>query len=477
MGFADIIIIWINTKIIIMKQYIAALAVATTLVLSCEKASDKKTGPTFDWGSTVGYETLAKWEEGYVDIHFINTATGECVFIIMPDGTKMLVDMASEDTQPDDEEKIGGVMQKLYLDRVPNRSIRPSEVINKYIKTCMLWTGKLSLDYVNITHFHGDHIGNRTADNRVDGMGGSSSPSGLNKGGYQKIGAAEILDGNKVLKLIDRAYPDYDYPKSLSSDFSSNKMKNYLNAAEYHEKNSGTKREAFQSGSNTQFKMNYNSSKYPTFEIRNLCSNGKMWTGAGNSAEETFPANSSLTTSSNTSTESPNENMTSSVFKLSYGKFDFFCGGDVVSNSINSNYPWRDVERGLANLTGEVDLLKANHHGSADGNTEYFLSQLAPQAIVVCNWRTVQPRDVTYERLISPSCNNGISDIFFLNDNAEYAAANYSDGGKSVLSKQGHVVVRVAPGGDTFKIYILEDKDTSMSMKIKSEFGPYDSRD
>ena len=35
---------------------------------------------------------LPKWQEGYLDIHHINSARGECTFYILPDGTTMLVD-------------------------------------------------------------------------------------------------------------------------------------------------------------------------------------------------------------------------------------------------------------------------------------------------------------------------------------------------------------------------------------------------
>ena len=42
---------------------------------------------------TVG-QPLSAWTEGMLDIHFINTTTGECTFIIFPDGTQMLVDAA-----------------------------------------------------------------------------------------------------------------------------------------------------------------------------------------------------------------------------------------------------------------------------------------------------------------------------------------------------------------------------------------------
>ena len=36
--------------------------------------------------------SLALWSEGYLDIHTISTGRGECILIIMPDGTSLVVD-------------------------------------------------------------------------------------------------------------------------------------------------------------------------------------------------------------------------------------------------------------------------------------------------------------------------------------------------------------------------------------------------
>lgn len=416
-----------------------------------------------------GYEdhpvsgTLPQWRAGYLDIHFINTGTGECSFIIMPDGTQMLVDVASANTRSDDVQTIEGTDVPVFIPRVPDSSRRPSEWINMYLSKCMTWTGNDKLDYISITHFDSDHIGGRTENNRVDGLGGSASVSALASGGYQKIGLAEILDGNNVGVLVDRAYPDYDYP--VTEDLTtSNKMKNYHNAIAYHVTNRGMSHEAFVSGVNDQFVMKYASSSYPDFEIRNVACNGYMWTGPGTSVKKTFPDNSSYIESVESSM--PNENMNSTAFKLSYGKFDYYAGGDLECDE-NVLFPWRNTEKPVADAVGKVEVMKANHHGSVGDNSQYLLDKLNPQAIIVNTWRKVQPRASTYERLKTSG-----ADLFTTNLDAGYAA-NYSDGGDSIDSAHGHYVVRVSPGGEVYYIYALDDMDTSMGMIITRRFGPY----
>ena len=41
-------------------------------------------------------------------------------------------------------------------------------------------------------------------------------------------------------------------------------------------------------------------------------------------------------------------------------------------------------------------------------------------------------------------------------------------------SAQGHIVVRVAPGGDTFHVIILDD--SAETYRVKAIHGPYQSR-
>lgn len=44
-------------------------------------------------------EQLPKWEKGYLDIHHINTGRGSCAFLILPDGTNMMIDAGDFDNE------------------------------------------------------------------------------------------------------------------------------------------------------------------------------------------------------------------------------------------------------------------------------------------------------------------------------------------------------------------------------------------
>ena len=42
---------------------------------------------------------------------------------------------------------------------------------------------------------------------------------------------------------------------------------------------------------------------------------------------------------------------------------------------------------------------------------------------------------------------------------------------RQARSTQGHVVIRTAPGGDSYRVFVLDDGDERM--RVKAVFGPY----
>lgn len=391
-------------------------------------------------------KSIPAWKEGYLDIHFINTGTGESSFIIMPDGTQLLVDMAGAVLTPEED--------PMWIKPMPDDSRRPGEWINRYVARCMKWTKNEKIDYVSITHTHGDHMGN--CPERLP-----KSP----KGNWQAMSVTDVLDGNKVGKLVDRAYPDYTYPRDMNDNLP---VSNYLKCARWHVATGSMKMERFLPGSDTQFAMLYDGDSYPEFKIRNIAANGQVWTGKGLETKCAFPDQSAFEGRGKGKEPSPAENILSSVFKLSYGKFDYYAGGDASHNGAEY-FDWKDVETPIADAVGCVEVMKANHHGSKDANNDYILRTLSPQTVIINVWRNVQPTG-GIRKYLGPEVNGGKTDLFMTNLLPE-VEESFGDDMSRVLSKQGHIVVRVAPGGDSYSIIVLRDSDESM--KVTGVFGPY----
>ena len=188
--------------------------------------------------------------------------------------------------------------------------------------------------------------------------------------------------------------------------------------------------------------------------------NGEIWTGRGRETRRTFPPLDSITKDN-----MPAENLLCAAFKLTYGKFDYYAGGDLSFRG-RSKYAWKDIERPVGPLVGDVEVMKANHHGSFDANDTPFLQALDPEAILVHVWRTVQPRAVTMRRMAEATK----ADIFTTNLDKNYAM-DYGRDAERIKDRNVHIVVRVYPGGERYEIYTIADTDKDY--RVKQKFGPY----
>src|SRR3954469_18359932 len=96
---------------------------------------------------------LPPWQEGYLDLHHINTGRGNAAFFIFPDGTTMLVDAGELDpTNP-------RTLSTRNTPIRPDNSKHPFEWIAAYIQQVAPLKQKTVIDYALVSHFHDDHFG------------------------------------------------------------------------------------------------------------------------------------------------------------------------------------------------------------------------------------------------------------------------------------------------------------------------------
>lgn len=113
-----------------------------------------------------------------------------------------------------------------------------------------------------------------------------------------------------------------------------------------------------------------------------------------------------------------------------------------------------------------------NHHGYLDSENAFFLSALRPQVHIIQAWSPSHPSPRVLRRLLPTRIYPGPRDIFSTN---MMEANKIVIGGnlEKLKSDQGHIVVRVAPEGTTYKVIILEDSNESY--QVKAVFGDYKS--
>lgn len=384
---------------------------------------------------------LPPWEPGLLDIHRISTGKGDAVFFILPDGTTLLVDPGAT-----------GREGPRVTEQRPNNSRTPGAWVLRYLRE--RWPAGFSqrLDYALLTHFHDDHMGAIRPDSKRS-----------EKGPYQLSGITEVLDGIPATTLIDRGWPAYDYPAPLKN----RTMENYRAFVEFQQRQPGVKVERFQPGRNDQIVLRHAPAKYPTFEVRNVASNGEVWTGVASETRHHFPALSEIAEA-----DWPSENMCSIVLRMSYGKFDYYMGGDIPGIVDDGSPMWHDVETPVAQAVGPVDVAVLNHHGSIDSENPYFLSALRPRVHVFSVWSPGQPGPRVLHRLVSERLYPGPRDIFATNmtEAAKVVIMNIS----KVISQHGHIVIRVENGGNSYRIFILDD--TAETYRVLATHGPYESR-
>jgi hypothetical protein len=383
---------------------------------------------------------LPPWTPGVLDIHHIATGEGNATFFVLPDGTTLLVDAGAATAG-----------RAPLAPPVPNDGRRAGEHIAAYIRRMMPPAREPALDYALVTHFHADHMGFVT----------DASPVSR-RGDYRLAGITDVADAVPVHRLLDRGWPDYDYPGPVPN------IENYRRFIAARAQAGDLAVARFQAGRDDQLRLLRDAAAYPTFDIRNLAVNGDVWTGSGTATRRVFPPLETLARD-----DWPNENICSAAFLLRYGPFSYYTGGDQEGMPPDGYPAWQDVETPIAQSIGHpVDVVVVDHHGSIEPANAFFLKTLRPRVDIVPAWSTTHPAPVVLKRLLNERIYAGPRDIFILEFRDETKAA-IGPRAAQVASDHGHVVVRVAPGGTSYLVYVLDDR--SGTYAVRSVHGPYPS--
>ena len=411
-------------------------------------------------------QPLPAWQEGYLDLHHINTGRGNAAFYILPDGTSILFDAGELDpTAPRTTSPRNTPIR-------PDNSRPPYEWIASYIRQVAPSGAKNGIDYALISHFHDDHFGSwypsipLSADKKF-------ALSGI-------TGVAELLG---IHKLLTR---DYHYPfdpKIALSRLSKDNpyLKTWMNYLAFldDQRSKGMVTEFLKAGSRSQIHLLNHPETYSNFYIQNVKSNGWIWTGKDSSIQQHFPPIDTAIQAASTAKPAqkatlPDENSLSNVLVIHYGPFSYYTGGDCPGNIFLGDSAWRDVETPVAQAVGSVDVATMDHHGNRDAMNEFFVKTLRPRVWIEQVWTADHPGHEVLIRATSPLLYKGPRDLFATN----MMEANHLVIGplvdNSYRSLQGHILVRVLPGGKTY--YIITLDDSRPELLVKSVFGPYTSK-
>ena len=381
------------------------------------------------------------WKPGEMDLHFVYTGCGENMFYRLPDGTAILND-TGEFYRPRD------------LDQVP---LLPSpdrlggDWMTRYIHR--IYSEK-TIDYALFSHWHSDHIGHATYDRK--------ETPGAN---YRYRTTADGRKVNGFLCVAEdfsfKRYFDHQYPARGTYNSQDSSMKLLAPWVE-EQKGKGLIVEPFKVGALNQIALQRDPARYKdVFSIRNICANGVLWDGKEGTRD--YAAEHVAVTKK----DMIPQNELSMAFVIQYGKFRYYTGGDVgrrfkVKGGGEVNY-----EGLVGKRVGPVTVCKMNHHGCGDAMGEGFVGAVRAKIYVSCVWSHWHVRESTMKRLVSrelhPDFDPVVIPNFMPGNRArEYAGRPFMRNIPAETRNGVHVVVKVMPGGDDWKIYLLDARDESM---------------
>lgn len=396
--------------------------------------------------------SLPPWSKGYFDIHHISTGRGNATYFVFADGTTMLVDAGEAD--PEFAERVRPLKP---FPALPDGKRSAAHWIADYIRQFTPAGRPVKLNYALITHFHTDHMGTITVDKPMS-----------RTGAYRLAGITELAELMPIDTLIDRAAPAYDYPVDLhrcAQGDNGLSLQNYLRFAEYRIQHGQTV-VGLTPGVLDQIKLG-DAAAFPSFHVRNIASSGILWTGAREETHHYIPKGAVTDCQFD-------ENPFSNVLTFEYGRFKYYTGGDIPGVPNYTQPWWRDIETPVSAVVGAVDVMLLDHHGNRDSTNENILRNLAPRVIVQQNWLSPQPGEEVVTRMASKGLYPGPRDVFSTGMSPETRAAIGPIMDSIYRSYGGHVVIRVAPGGDQYEVYVLND--SGMRREVLKKFGPYQSK-
>lgn len=239
-----------------------------------------------------------------------------------------------------------------------------STVVKEFLKK----HGVTNLEFLAITHSHGDHNGDvlTVLDNfevdkiyikEYDQKWVAASSANTNQKTYENLIKKAI---DKDIKVIGVSYPSL-----TSSEISPSRSQEFVDYIK------NAKEELFESFDEQNTKFEFGSSNIQIFNWEIFDIYGKQYiTGISNDVEKETVSN---------------ENNNSIGLLLSQGNKKAFFSGDM--NNLDKNEAKGRVgdEDRLKDQIGKVDLLKLGHHGYMYSNTEDYINVLKPEYAVITN--------------------------------------------------------------------------------------------
>ena len=381
--------------------------------------------PSVRGGEDRTSKAFGGWKPGEFQVHFIYTGVAESLFILMPDGTSMLLDCGD----------IPAIMRNPYDVPVPH----PREMAGQTVADYVLGVNPRGrdVDYLVVSHWHSDHTGTpnwQSCGTMVD----------RSKGEYWRSGFGIAAERLRFARAVDRGFDD-PIPYRDDRDRPGEHMRRLYDCLVRRD---GLVREPFRLGAADQFVPRHGGAE--GFSVRNIAGNGRLALPDG-SVRDLYGGY----LAAHPGLQRLNENGMSLGHVFSYGPFRFYTAGDFC-DALDGFH----TEDAMAEACGEVDVAKINHHGHHSMSPR-LVAALRARCYVACVWDQLHVTDDTMTRLADRSLYPGprtfYPGVFTAERQREDAGKAWTaDVAPAVRTKGAHVVLTVPPGGRTYTMTCLD---------------------
>lgn len=281
---------------------------------------------------------VGAWTQGNFEIHVFNVGQADSQLIVSPTGRTLLIDVG--ETHYSSSQGAQSVAQKI-------RSI--------------MGANHNHIDYIVATHLHSDHIG-------YVGRGGIWAL--IENYGF-RVGTLIGRDAGVWDDVNRDEQPTQNEITWHNAGTTSVTGWRWLGYATDPANATKLNREIAIVGSSTQIDLGPD---VTVTVVQSDASGVKMEDGitnvSGNHVGETNP---------------PSENDYSITLKVSFGRLDYVTGSDTDGEYATGlyGYTYNDVESVIAPRIGQVEVLHANHHGSAHSTNQVYVNTLDPDVSLI----------------------------------------------------------------------------------------------
>jgi beta-lactamase superfamily II metal-dependent hydrolase len=387
--------------------------------------------------------TSGTWTQGEVNLYWLDVEQGDSQLIVGPTGKTLLIDLGETSFN------------------THGSTTKATSVASKIRTICGTGSNPVALDYVMISHHHLDHIG-------YAANPGDTATYG--NGLYQLLTPGGL--GFTVGTFIDRDAGTW-------TDTNSNGVcdvgtsTNPSDEIAWH--NAGTTSQTSRRficwlyGPSTQAdRANIeghvvtltNNSTWPTINL----GTGVNVTILNANGKDTMQADGTTPVSGDHTTQGgngpPSENDYSVAVKITYGNWKYATAGDSDGeyNTSANDYTYNNIETKIGPLFGNVDTMRANHHGSDHSSSQAYIDTLKPETTFIsCGSNSYgHPGNRMLDALRDVVRDGGTgSDIYLANNPCD----DYQSDGTTptdytgTYNTNGDVVLRTTGSGTGYTIY------------------------